>query len=57
MFAPNIQGQETIEIGYNEKMRAHRVVYAPSSVKQKKTSGTEGALIYRPIGITIMSGI
>lgn len=57
MFAPRIQGQETIEIGFNEKMRAHRMVYATSSAKQKKTSGTEGALIYRPVAMTIMSGI
>lgn len=57
MFAPNIQGQATIEIGYNEKMRAHRMIYGTSSARQKKTSGTEGALIYRPVGLTIMSGI
>ena len=57
MFAPEIQGQRTIEIGFNEKMRAHRVIYGSSSVRQKKTSGTEGALIYRPIGLTLMSGI
>lgn len=57
LFAPSIQGQATIEAGFNEKMRAHRVVYATSSVKQKKTSGTEGALIYRPIGIVNMAGI
>lgn len=57
MFAPRIQGQETIEAAFNEKMRAHRMVLATSSQKQKKTSGTIGSLIYRPVGITIMSGI
>ena len=57
MIAPEIQGQRTVEIGFNEKMRAHRVVYGSSSVKQKKTSGTEAALIYRPVGISIMGGI
>jgi hypothetical protein len=57
MIAPEIQGQRTVEIGFNEKMRAHRMIYATSSARQKKTSGTEGALIYRPVGMTIMSGI
>lgn len=57
MFAPEIQGQRTIEALFNEKMRAHRMVYATSSAKQKKTSGTIGAAIYRPVGLTIMSGI
>lgn len=57
MFAPRIQGQETIEIGFNEKMRAHRMVYGTSSAKQKKTGGTIGALIYRPVGIYSLTGI
>lgn len=57
MFAPRIQGQETIEIGFNEKMRAHRMIYGTSSAKQKKSSGTVGALIYRPVALTIMAGI
>jgi len=57
LIVPEIQGQRTIEIGFNEKMRAHRVVYDTSSVRQKKTSGTEGALLYRPVGIASMTGI
>ena len=57
MFAPSIQGQRTIEIGFNEKMRAHRMVYGTSAARQKKTSGTIGALIYRPVGVVIMAGI
>ena len=57
LIAPEIQGQRTVEIGFNEKMRAHRMVYGTSSARQKKTSGTEGALIYRPVGMVLMSGI
>ena len=57
MIAPMIQGQATVEIGFNEKMRAHRMVYNTSSARQKKTSGTEGALIYRPVGMALMSGV
>ena len=57
MFAPNIQGQETITAAFNDKMRAHRVVYATSSVRQKKSGGTIGSIIFRPVGISIMAGI
>jgi hypothetical protein len=57
LIVDEIQGQRVVEGGFNEKMRAHRVVYASSSAKQKKTSGTIGALIYQPIGIVTMSGI
>jgi hypothetical protein len=57
LIVDEIQGQRTIEIGFNEKMRAHRVIYATSSVRQKKTGGTVGALLYRPIGIYSLAGI
>lgn len=57
MHAPRIQGQETITGAFNEKMRAHRMVYGTSSARQKKTSGTIGAIITQPIGIAMMAGI
>lgn len=57
MFAPNIQGQETITAAFNVKMRAGRVVYATSSVKQKKTGGTVGSVIFRPAAVVSMAGI
>ena len=50
-------GQRTAECAFNEKMRAHRIVPATSSFKQKKTAGGWGTIIYRPIGIVTMSGI
>lgn len=53
----SIQGQGVIECGYNEKLRAHRVIYDDSSVRQKKTCGTWGTLLYMPIGIVSMSAI
>jgi len=52
-----IQGQKTVEGGFNEKMRGHRMVLATSSVRQKTTGGTDGALLYMPIGIVTMTGI
>ena len=57
LIVENIDGQRTVDCGFNEKMRAHRVVMASSSFKQKKTAGTWGAIIYRPIGIASMAGI
>lgn len=57
LIAEEIQGQRTVEIGFNEKMRSHRMVYDSSSARQKKTSGAIGALIYQPMGIASMSGI
>ena len=57
LIVDEIQGQKTVEGAFNEKMRAHRVVFATSSVKQKKTGGTIGAIIYRPTGIYGLTGI
>ena len=57
LIAEEIQGQRTIEIGFNVKMRGHRLVMATSSMRQKTTGGTVGALLYRPIGIVTMTGI
>jgi Uncharacterized protein conserved in bacteria (DUF2184) len=50
-------GQRTCETAFTEKMRAHRIIPASSSFSQKKTSGGWGTIIYRPIGVSSMSGI
>lgn len=50
-------GQRTCECAFSEKMRAHRIVTAESSYRQKKSAGGWGTIIYRPIGITSMAGI
>lgn len=52
-----IQGQKVVEGAFNEKMRGHRMVMATSSVRQKTTGGTDGALMYMPIGIVTCVGI
>ncbi|MDR3534019.1 MAG: DUF2184 domain-containing protein [Rhodopila sp.] len=57
LIADEIEGQRTAECAFNEKMRAHRIVPDTSSYRQKKTAGTWGTIIYRPIGIASMAGI
>jgi hypothetical protein len=57
MIVDSIEGQRTCESAFNEKMRAHRIVPAESSFRQKKTSGGWGTIIYRPMGIVSMAGI
>lgn len=57
LIATNVMGLETGELGYNVKVRAGRIIPDLSSFKQKWTSGTEGALIYRPAAIAQMRGM
>lgn len=57
LIAGDIEGQKTGFCAYNEKMRAHPVIRASSSFKQKLTSGTWGAVIRAPMGISQMLGV
>lgn len=57
MIVEEIEGEPTAYCGFNEKMRAHPVVVGASSFKQKKTSGTWGTIVRRPIAIASMIGI
>lgn len=57
MFADDLEGQQTIETAFNEKMRAHGVVKALSSWKEKKSAGTWGAIVRRPFAIASMIGV
>ncbi len=57
LIVEEIEGQRTCEFAFNEKMRAHRIIPGTSSFKQKKTAGTFGTIIYRPIGVASMAGI
>jgi Uncharacterized protein conserved in bacteria (DUF2184) len=51
------EGQRTAEVGFTEKMRAHPIVVQTSSFKQKKSQGTWGCIIYRPVFIAQMLGV
>lgn len=50
------EGQETCTAAFTEKMRAHAMVMDSSSWKQKKSQGTWGTIIYRPVMIAQMLG-
>lgn len=54
---PEVEGQRTGFPAFNEKLRAHRVIYEMSAAKQKMTSGTFGCVIRYAAGIASMAGI
>ena len=51
------EGQRTVDAAFTEKLRAHPIVVGSSSFKQKKSQGTWGAIIYRPVFIAQMLGV
>lgn len=57
LIAQEIEGQSVGYCAFNEKLRAHPVFVDLSSFRQKKTSGTYGAVIRMPIAIASMSGV
>lgn len=57
MFVEEIDGQQTAYCAFTEKMRAHPVIPALSSFKQKKSAGGWGCVIRRPVAIAQMLGV
>lgn len=57
MFAKSVEGQQTIYTAFNEKQRAHPIVVALSSFKQKVTGGTWGAIVRGAYAISSMVGV
>lgn len=57
LIADEVEGQRTADVAFTEKLRAHPVVIAESSFKQKKSQGTFGCIIYRPVFIAQMLGV
>ena len=57
LIAPDVQGQETGECVFSEKLRAHQIIPSLSSFAQKFSAGTFGAVIYRPVMVTTMLGV
>lgn len=57
LIAVEVEGVPTGELGFSEKLNAGRVVQYLSHVAQKFSAGTYGAVIYRPIFISTMTGI
>ena len=55
LIVEELDGQRTLYCAFTEKMRAHNMVLEASSIKQKKSQGTWGAIIYRPFCIATMT--
>ena len=56
LFVESIDGQQTAYCAFTEKMRAHPVIPALSSFKQKKSAGGWGCVVRRPVAIAQMLG-
>lgn len=57
MWAPMIEGQESATCAFTEKMRAHAVERYSSYFRQKKSAGTWGAVVFRPLACTQLLGV
>lgn len=57
LIVRSIDGVRTGFCGFTEKLRAHQLVPDVSSWKQKKSGGTWGTIIKRPLGIAQMLGV
>jgi hypothetical protein len=57
LIADEIDGQRTADCAFTEKMRAHPIVVAMSSFRQKKSQGSWGTIIFRPAAIAQMLGV
>jgi hypothetical protein len=57
LIFPEVEGQRTAFPAFNEKLRAHRVIFEMSAARQKMTSGTFGSVIRYSAGIASMAGI
>lgn len=57
LIAKSLMRQTVVYCAYNEKLRAHKIVPELSSFKQKQTSGSWGAPLRTPAGVSSMLGI
>lgn len=56
LIVDDYEGQETMTAAFTEKMRAHAVVIGSSNFSQKKSQGTWGTIIFRPVLIASALG-
>lgn len=57
LIADEVEGVRTASCAFTEKLRAHPVVTELSSFMQKKSQGTWGTIIFRPVFIVGMLGV
>jgi len=56
LIVDEMDGQETCTAAFTEKMRAHAIVVGSSNFSQKKSQGTWGTIIFRPVLISSSLG-
>lgn len=56
MIVDEYEGQETLTAAFTEKLRTHAMVVGSSSFSQKKSQGTWGTVIWRPVFVAQMLG-
>ncbi len=54
LIVDSYDGQPTAELGFTEKMRVHPLIQMKSGFEQKRSQGSFGAIIYRPLFIASM---
>lgn len=57
LYVESVDGQKTIYTAFTEKNRSHAVVVGSSSYRQKKSAGTWGAVVRRPVAVVSMIGL
>jgi len=57
LIVDEYEGQRTAICAFTEKMRAHPIIVRESSFSQKKSAGTWGCVIFRPMFISQMLGV
>lgn len=57
MWAPRIEGQESATCAFTEKMRAHAIERYSSYFRQKKSAGSWGAVVFRPLAMAAQIGV
>ncbi|MDE2442351.1 MAG: DUF2184 domain-containing protein, partial [Betaproteobacteria bacterium] len=57
MILDDVDGIKTVFCAFTEKMRAHPVIQGLTSFQQKKSGGTWGTIIRRPVAISSIIGI
>lgn len=57
MVAPKVNGQDTAELPFGEKIRAGRVIAEVSSFRQKFVASTYGGIVYQPFAFASTTGM
>ena len=57
LVVDELEGQRTWDCAFTEKMRAHPIILELSAFKQKKSAGTWGTIIFRPMAVGSMIGL